>query len=96
MSSSRSVADDLAVSRAVTRMRAWAARHGEADTQGLMPNEWAELARAALEEQPVLGPQDVLSDAAQAVLVAWVDGKPETYGSVRMQALKAVLEAHDA
>lgn len=30
------------------RMRTWAEAHGEADTQGLMPDEWTALAIAAL------------------------------------------------
>lgn len=36
------------VERAAERMRAWAEQHPEADTQGLMPDEWTNLALAAL------------------------------------------------
>jgi hypothetical protein len=37
------------IAGAVSRMRAWAAEHPEADTQGLMDDEWEALARAALD-----------------------------------------------
>lgn len=36
-----------------------------------------------------------LAEAAQDVLEAWDAEKPETYRSVRMQALRTALEAHD-
>lgn len=39
---------NVQVEEAVRRMRAWANNHGEADTQGLMPDEWENLARMAL------------------------------------------------
>lgn len=41
-------ADEKALGDAQSRMRNWAAEHPEADTQGLMPDEWVALARAAL------------------------------------------------
>lgn len=39
---------EAAVWAAAARMKAWASEHGEADTNGLQPDEWVALARAAL------------------------------------------------
>lgn len=39
------------VQQAAARMRQWASEHGEADTQGLMDEEWLALARAALQPE---------------------------------------------
>lgn len=36
------------VEAAAGRMQAWAEDHPEVDTQGIMPDEWTDLARAAV------------------------------------------------